>query len=247
VRDWWKGFFQDSVYPLADLLDEDSTAGEVRRLIRLLPKGASILDVACGVGRHSIPLSQKGFQVTGIDYSISYLAEAKRRAQAVGAPVRFLRKDMRDIGFQGGFDVVLNLWTSFGYFQKITDDRRTLKSMRQALAPGGRLLLEVVDPARFAGGFPERYWARVGDYWQLEATRLRLGRDPAMTAERHYIGPDGKARSGNTFVRLYSRRRLRAELERAGFMDIHFSCGLMENPRKPELAARILAMARRPS
>lgn len=243
--DWWKGFFTTDVYPLAELLDEAATAAEVRALVGFLPKGCQVLDVACGVGRHAIPLAKKGFRVTAMDYSESYLAEARRRAKKDGASVRLVQGDMRALGFSRRFDVVLNLWTSFGYCPRLCDDRRTLRSMFRALRPGGMLCLEVVDPLRFAAGYAEQHWARMGRYWQLEATRLRPGKDPALLAERHYIGPSGRVRSGSTFVRLYSRRRLRLELERAGFTGVRLTCGLVEQGRQGP-PSRILALARRP-
>ena len=247
MKDWWKGFFREGVYPLASLIDIDATRLEVRELRRLLPagRGARVLDVACGVGRHSVPLAAAGYDVTGLDYSASYLKQARRRAQRAKLAVRFVQGDMRRLPFAGRFDVVLNLWTSFGYFPSRADDERTLRSMRRALKPGGWLVLEVVDPARFTGGFPPRHWDRIRGYWMLEATSLREGKDPAMIAERFIIAPNGRTSRARTFVRMYSRPRLKAALEKAGFERVALGRGLIEQGAgaKP---SRILALARRP-
>lgn len=243
---WWRRFFTESVYPLAEVVDSRSTALEVRELARTLPGGSEVLDVACGIGRHAVPLSRKGYRVTGVDYSASYLAEARRRGRKAGAGALFLRRDMRDLGFEGCFDAALNLWTSFGYFPRIQDDRATLASMYQALRPGGTLYLEVLDPERLAEGLPERHWERLGRYWLLERPFLRGGKDPALIADRWYVGPKG-TRGGRTFVRLYSKSRLRTELARAGFTSIRIGPGLLDRALGVRPSRRLLAQARRPA
>jgi len=144
---WWRSFFREATFPLAELTNDADTRREVRELVRLLPcpRGSRILDVACGIGRHAIPLAKEGFEVTGVDWSSSYLWEARRRASRAKVPVRFLRRDMRALGLPAEFDAVTNLWTSFGYFPKESDDLRALRSMRAALKPGGWIFLEIAD------------------------------------------------------------------------------------------------------
>lgn len=219
MRDWWKGFFTTENFPLDKVVDARSTAHEVRALKRLLKGKRRILDVACGDGRHANQLARAGFDVTGIDWSSSYIKRAEQRG-----PARFIRGDMRRIPFAGEFDAALCLWTSFGYFHNLADDRKALKSMRKALKPGGTLYLEVVDPPK---DIPERYWHRMGNWWSVERNwRERDG----LGAERWYISPDGKARGGRTFVRLYSKKRLASELRRAGFKKVSVGRGL--GPRR---------------
>lgn len=223
MTQWWQGFFTPGNFPLERLVDPRATAREVRALKRLLRGRKRVLDVACGAGRHANPLARAGFEVTGLDWSSGYLEAARR------GPARYVRGDMRRLPFSGEFDAALCLWTSFGYFDRLADDRRALRSMRRALKPGGLLLLEVVEPPR---AFAEFGWHRLGGVWSLERTWRR--RD-GLAAERWYISPDGKASGGRTFVRLYGRGRLAAELRRAGFTTVTIRPGL--GPR------RILAAA----
>lgn len=244
-KDWWKRFFTVSTYPLAELTKGRHAEAEVRELLRRLPvkKGAAILDVGCGLGRHSFPLSTRGYQVTGIDYSASYLSQARKRANGRRRAPRFLRRDMRALGFRGEFDVAINLWTSFGYFPRYSDDLRTLRSIRQALRPRGWLAMELVEGGRFLrDGITAKDWGHVGRFWGLEANRLRRGGDPAMTTERIFIDDRGRVTGGETFVRLYDRRRLKRALTRAGFRRTFFSDGLLGGPNASN---RLFALARR--
>ncbi len=96
------------------------SAAQTRQEVDFLQKelslqpGARIFDLACGHGRHSLELARRGYQVTGQDLSAVFLEEAERQAVAAGLKVSWLCRDMRDIRFQGEFDAVLCLFSSFG-------------------------------------------------------------------------------------------------------------------------------------
>lgn len=248
MRDWWKRFFRASTYPLEHLVNDRATRAEVRQLARLLPvgRGAKILDVACGTGRHSLLLAKHGYRVTGVDYSSSYLGQARNSARRLGAPVEWLRRDMRHLGFHGEFDAALNLWTSLGYFPRFSDDLRALRSMRRALKPGGWLVVELMNADWCRKHFMPRHWYEGNRHWALEAARIRDGADPAVISERVYIGPDGRVSRGRTFVRLYDRRRLKRALDLAGFKGVRVTGGFLEGGRPLSQCRRILALARKP-
>jgi SAM-dependent methyltransferase len=118
---WFVSFFGDDYLEIyEEILPRARTEAEVAGLVALLDlePGARILDVACGHGRHAIPLSKQGYRMTGYDLSPVSTARAQARAQA--APVRWLLGDMRDLPFHGEFDVAINVFTALGYF----DDSR---------------------------------------------------------------------------------------------------------------------------
>jgi SAM-dependent methyltransferase len=83
-----------------------------------------VLDLCCGPGRHTIPLAQKGLEVTGVDLSSFLLDKARENARAPHVTPEFIRADMRSFVRQNAFDAVLNLYTSFGYFENRDDDER---------------------------------------------------------------------------------------------------------------------------
>lgn len=125
---------------------EEAAEGELRGLLRLTGlKRGSALDTACGYGRHSRALARRGFQVTGVDLTPGYLAEARRRARAAGLAIRFERADLKDLrAYRGGYDLVLNLYTSFGYEAGKAANAAVFRHLVAALAPGGWLALELL-------------------------------------------------------------------------------------------------------
>ncbi len=102
-----------------------------------------MLDVACGRGRHALYLHKKGFNVTGFDLSEASIREASKN-EAPG--LHFQVRDMRVPFSQPKWELVLNLFTSFGYFDADTDSLRAMQSMASAVLPGGSLVLDYLEP-----------------------------------------------------------------------------------------------------
>jgi SAM-dependent methyltransferase len=101
-----------------------------------------MLDVACGRGRHSRILAAKGFDVTGVDLSISSINYAKK-FESEG--LHFFQHDMRLPFTVNYFDVVFNLFTSFGYFATMRENDNVVRSMASALKDGGTLVLDYLN------------------------------------------------------------------------------------------------------
>lgn len=106
-----------------------------------IPKGSRLLDLACGAGRHSRVLHELGYDVTGVDLSPNSIAQAN---QHVSEGLRFYVHDMRE-PLDEQFDAVLNLFTSFGYFESMTDNARVLKSVYNALHDHGLLVIDFMN------------------------------------------------------------------------------------------------------
>jgi SAM-dependent methyltransferase len=107
------------------------------------PAGARVLDLCCGPGVFSVPLALRGHRVTGVDLSPAMLDRARKHAADSGAEVAYVRADARAYEAPGAFDVVLNMFTSFGYFEDPVDNARVLRTMYSCLAPGGTLVLDL--------------------------------------------------------------------------------------------------------
>jgi SAM-dependent methyltransferase len=106
-----------------------------------LPEEATILDLACGKGRHSIYLNQLGFKVLGADLSENSIAEASKNTNK---NLSFKVHDMRE-PFEEKFDAIFNLFTSFGYFESDDDNLTTLKAIKESLSAYGFAVIDFMN------------------------------------------------------------------------------------------------------
>ncbi|MGV3540515.1 MAG: class I SAM-dependent methyltransferase [Rufibacter sp.] len=147
-EDWFSTWFDSEYY---HILYRNHDAKEAQRfmdnlLAYLAPTPTcQLLDLACGKGRHSIYLNQKGFDVTGVDLSGRSIAHAR---QFENERLHFFRHDMRDVFRPNGFDVVLNLFTSFGYFKTDAENLQALQATAASLKPGGTLVIDFMNSTR---------------------------------------------------------------------------------------------------
>jgi SAM-dependent methyltransferase len=109
-----------------------------------LPRGARILDVGCGPGRHSVPLAQAGYRVTGIDVSLRFLELAGEAARAAGVGAAFFEVDARQMPFEDEFDAVISICQG-GFGLMGADDSLVLRRMREAAKPGAYVILSAFN------------------------------------------------------------------------------------------------------
>ena len=241
ASDWWRTWFGPGYLALYDETLGARTPIEIDQLealLRLRPR-LRILDLPCGQGRHAIELARRGYDVTGVDLSPYLLGVAKARAEAAGVGVRWLEGDMRRPVGGGPFDLVLNLFTSLGYFLDEADDRRVVEAAAAALLPGGRFLLEVINGERVMGHFVEREWFTVGQAAVME--RRSLDRSARrMIVERTVSRPAGDEVNVHA-VRLYDAPELESVLRDCGFDRVDLYGDWDGGPVGPE-SLRVLAV-----
>jgi SAM-dependent methyltransferase len=143
----------------------EKSATDVQRVLSLAgiePDDAAprvrVLDLCCGPGRHTLELCRLGFTVTGVDRTPRYLAEAHNRADALSLRCELVEADMRQFVRPESFDLAVNLFTSFGYFEKPADDRRVVENLYSSLACGGVLVMDMAAKEAFARKFAARDW-----------------------------------------------------------------------------------------
>lgn len=134
----------DYLYFYSDSLTDERSEREVASLVQLLNlhPPMKILDLACGFGRHANRLAALGYSVTGIDQSAGFLNLARKHASEMGVDVNYLQADMRQIEFVEEFDVVIMMFTTFGYFTE-DDNFQVLENIARALKPGGWLGFDI--------------------------------------------------------------------------------------------------------
>ena len=124
---------------------------EMNRVIRLVkPKGKRVLDLCCGPGRCSIALAKRGYLVTGVDRTKFLLDKARTNAGKAGVKIEWIKQDMRDFIRPESYDFVLNMFTSFGFFDKKEDDIIVLRNIYNNLRPGGHCLIDIIGKERIA-------------------------------------------------------------------------------------------------
>ncbi len=158
--------FRASLFDQARL---SSAAAEVDFLIRAmeLKPGNRILDLPCGVGRHSVELARRGLAVTASDRTRAYLDTTEQAARKAGAPLAALREaDMRAFGAAtvgSQFDAAINIYTSLGFFESQAQDVAVLRNYFQVLRPGGRLAIDIMGKEVLARTLVERGWVEQSD------------------------------------------------------------------------------------
>ena len=244
---WWATYFDASyLLEFEPLFEETTNRAEVTRLIELLelPDGAKVLDCPCGQGRHAHLLAEAGFDVTGVDYSAPLLAIAK--ARGTGKRLRYRKGDMRTLPapWTGKFDAVLNLFTSFGFFEDAADDVKVIREFARVLAPGGRLL--------WYGGSRDGVLARwvARDSWNTkDGTAVSHDRafDPVsgeITIQTTWRGPTGGGQRLHR-IRLYTATRLSELCADAG-LEVEAVYDGLEDRSLRRTSSQMLLVARKP-
>ena len=215
--EWWRSWFGPGYLALYDDYLAERTPVEIDRLEALLAlrPPLRILDLPCGQGRHAIELARRGYDVTGVDLSPFLLKVAEERARADGIRLHWLEGDMRQPIAGERFDVVLNLFTSLGYFADEADDRKVVDAAAAMLGPGGRFLLEVINGERLMARFQEREWFTVGQAAVVERRSLdRTAR--RMVVERTVTTPNDTEVNLHA-IRLYTGRDVSGIMRSIGF------------------------------
>nr|WP_042196203.1 class I SAM-dependent methyltransferase [Kibdelosporangium sp. MJ126-NF4]CEL22465.1 Methyltransferase type 11 [Kibdelosporangium sp. MJ126-NF4]CTQ89321.1 Methyltransferase type 11 [Kibdelosporangium sp. MJ126-NF4] len=214
--DLWSGF--------AETMFPPRRAQEAADLIATSPllafqPGTRVLDLCCGPGLWLAPLVRRGYQVTGVDLSPVMLAEAK-----IACPdAELVCEDMLEFSRPRNsdaaqFDVVLNVFTSFGYLDDAKDNLRVLRNAHTSLAPGGQLIVDVMGKEVLAGWIGRPKTVDVdGGYVLMRDTILddwtRLRTDWTLVR-------GDTARHAVIECFLYSAAELKDMFRQAGFEDV---------------------------
>lgn len=233
--DWYRSGFPPitAAMPWAD-----RTEAEVDRAIMMLkPEGSErVLDLACGIGRHSLELRRRGFEVVGVDIADDLLEMAERSARDQSLDISFVQADLRRLDLEDEFDLVLSLNDgAVGYFETDAENYRTFEVVSQALRPGGGHLMQLPNVLHAEAHLPKKSWI-VG-----EAT-LELSDHHWNPQDRYIEGSTVPIRFGEVFEkyepipfrqRLYTAEELAEIYESVGMRLANTFSG-SGKPRKPK-------------
>lgn len=144
--EWFSTWFDSPYYHILYGHRDETDAQHFINQLTVLPwfkPGSKVADVCCGKGRHSHYLHSKGFEVVGYDLSPASIQHCLETAKP---GLIFRVHDMRTPFPDLDFDVALNLFTSFGYFETENDNQHAISNMAEALKPTGRLVIDFLNP-----------------------------------------------------------------------------------------------------
>jgi len=233
---WYDTWFGSDAYEIVYRHRDDEEAATVIDLVEECAApdpDAQILDVGCGRGRHTLELARRGYDATGIDLSEESVEEARRQAATEGLDASFAVQDMREPYCDGCMHGVVNLFTTFGYFDDDAESQRAIQAMASALRPGGWIVQDFLNPPHVAQTLVER------DQQQRDGVQIVQKRWIEGGRVHKEIRLDDGTRS-ETFresVRLFSRNDFAEmyadadlEIEQA-FGDYHGALHDAESPR----------------
>ena len=217
-HEWFEEWFDDTYLALY----QHRNTEEARQLVRWLASccseeaGRGVLDLACGAGRHAWTMAEEfGWRVFGLDLSTVMLKRALSHRRCAECP-QFIRGDLRNLPFRSGhFGLVVNLFTSFGYFEDDREHLAALHEMRRVLHPQGKVVLDLMNPAVAVATLIPSDETRIG---QLEVEQHRtFDRSTQRITKTITIQyPNGNTRKVLESVRLFSPAEIDGLLAEAG-------------------------------
>lgn len=217
---------------------------EVERIVSLLgvKPGTHILDLCCGIGRHSLELARRGFHVTGVDRTRSYLDRASKQAETEGLKVDFVQDDMRTFCRPEAFDAVINMFTSFSYFEDPEEDKQVVVNVYRSLKSGGAFVLETMGKEVLARVFKEKDWREENGIFLL--TEHKVSNNWGWMENRWIMFKDDKRTEFKVTHRLYSAVELASLFTECEFRHID-AYGDLSGSAYDHTARRLVMVARK--
>lgn len=216
MENWFKEWFSSEEYLNVYQHRNEADATKLLELIlkqTKLTKQNSILDAACGEGRHSIYLSSKGYNVFGFDLSKTLLWKAKENAIKRAVENNFVCADLRNICFNKKFDLIINLFTSFGYFQSDEENFKFINTAYCLLNNKGFYILDFLNKNYLLANLTPESEKLIDGKKIIEKRKVVNGR---IIKEIHIINGFNEQKFIES-VRLYSKTEIDKEFEKIGF------------------------------
>jgi SAM-dependent methyltransferase len=252
---WWSTHFDKDYLreyePLFTDARDRAEAGRVIDLLADLPAGARVLDCPCGQGRHARLLTEPGWRVDGIDLSPDLLRVAERtdRRRIASGQLRYRRGDMRRLprAWNDRFDAVVNLFTSFGFFDAPADDRRVLSEFARVLKPGGVLIWHGGSRDGVMSRFLHRDWWSTSDGTVVGQERWFDPLSGFLHVRATWQGTRTRDRGEREHrIRLYSASELAERMREVGLIVEEAFDGWTESPLTRRSGEMLLVARKEP-
>jgi len=211
---WFDSPYYEALYDHRNMAEARSFVRNVASFLKL-DSGARILDLACGWGRHTRSLSELGYRVTGLDLSQRLISRAV--SLSTDRPnLHFVRGDMREFHFKEPFDLILSLFTSFGYFDSQAEDLRVLRNAFDNLQENGYFVLDFLHRDMVLGQLKATEYRECNEFKALITKKFEdpwLVKTILITDKANNAAP----KTYSEKVRCYDAPSLKDMLEHCGF------------------------------
>lgn len=187
-----------------------------------VPSGGRVLDLACGIGRHSVLLSKLGYDVTGVDISPLFIEKAREYAVSENSDARFVLGDALDVAEllaeEKPFDACVNMLTSHSYYGR-EGDLRMFSGVAESSAEGALLVVMTINRDFLVRHFASEGGQTAGSITIRETRRLDLETSWMMNTWDFYEGASEESPrlSVDLNNRVYSLHEMKALLEESGW------------------------------
>lgn len=216
MTEWFEEWFNTEEYLNVYRHRNDADAERLVNLIlanTILDHNADVIDLACGNGRHSIHFAECGFNVTAVDLSEILLDAAQKNAESLGLSIKFVNSDIRSFQSESKFDLAVNLFTSFGYFETDDENFSLFKNIFNSLKNNGYFVLDYFNANYLSNNLVTHSEEIVSEKKIIQERRIighRVIKDIT-------ISEDGLRKSFRESVRIYSGTELLAAIKNSGF------------------------------
>jgi SAM-dependent methyltransferase len=239
-EDFWRETYA-FMFPRQRFEVAPKTVKELLALTKV--RGRTALDLCCGPGRHSIALAQRGFSVTGVDRTKYLLNKARARARRLGVIVEWVLQDMRNFVRPNAYDLALSMFTSFGYFETRSEDKRVLGNIFASLRPGGVLVMDIHGKEMVARNFQPSFSNTLPDGSMFVEDR-EIAEAWSRSLNTCTVIRKGRVKQFHLSLNLYSGQELKDALTHAGFTDVNLYGSLDGTPYGLK-AGRLIAVGRK--
>ncbi len=211
---WFQQWFDENYLILYRHRNRREAKKQVQLIIDTLnpSKDTTILDLACGEGRYTVLFDEMGYRVTGLDLSETLVARGREKYPQLDLKVG----DMRHI--PGKFDLILSLFTSFGYFETDEENEEVVRSVYEALNPGGVYWLDFLNAQEVESNLvPESVSQLSPEVRVIENRKIENGR---IIKDIHFKN-NGEEKCYTESVRLFTCDQLKKMFKKFGFQLKH--------------------------
>jgi ubiquinone/menaquinone biosynthesis C-methylase UbiE len=241
---WYKDWFNSENYlKVYSHRDESEAERVVELIIKMLnlESGSTVLDMACGSGRHAVIFAKKGFDVTAVDLSQRLISEAKSNAVRFGANINFVLSDILDFNTPVRFDLALNLFTSIGYFENDEDNFSVIMKAYSLLKSNGYFVLDYFNKEYLLKNLvPETVFSENG----TRIIQNRYIKNDRVIKDISIENP-GAIEKYYESVRLYSDEEIFSYFEKAGFTIVEKFGDYNGSTFKKDSSSRLIIFAKK--